>query len=1146
MSFVHLHLHTEYSLLDGECRISKLPSAVLEQGQSAVAITDHGVLYGVIDFYKACKKLGVKPIIGSELYVAPKSRLDKTYSGTFYHHLVLLCKNEIGYKNLIKLDTDAFINGFYMKPRTDLEMLAKHSEGLIALSGCLSGSIPSAILADDMAGAKREAEALKEIFGKDFYLELQRHGIEGQDKVNSGLLRLSQQLGIPVVATNDVHYINKSDAEIQKLLMMIQTGSTVEDKGIGFDTDEFYLKSTEEMETLFFDLPEAVENTVKIADCCNVEFDFSSLHLPIFKAPAPYTSSEYLKKLCNDGYAEKVRDGIIDGTQSVYLERLTTELEIITSMGFVDYYLIVRDFVNFAKNKGIPVGPGRGSGVGSLAAYFLGITGVDPIKCGLLFERFLNPERVSMPDFDIDFCDERRGEVIDYVAGRYGEDHVAQIINFGTLACRQAIRDVGRALGIPYARVDEVAKLVPRTIGISVENALAQSKELSERYKIDETVKTLIDYAKALEGRPRNTSQHASGVVVTDKPLTEYIPLAASSNSVVTQFPMNTVAELGLLKIDFLGLRFLTVIDNAEKAAKLTEPNFSLEKVGFDDADTYKMLSEGNAVGLFQLESEGMRALLSRLNPKNLDDITVAISLYRPGPAKFIDAFLENRKAPEGIQYKTELLKPILDETCGCIIYQEQVMRICRDLAGFSYGKADIVRRAMAKKKLKDMERERVNFVNGAEANGVPKAISEEIFDEISRFAEYAFNKSHAAAYAVLAYKTAYLKCHYPREYMAALMSSVLGDNQKMRQYKEECVRLGFDLLPPSINKSGVYFTVDGKDLRLGLAAVKNVGEAFAKQVVSEREKSGEYTGFEDYLLRTRSGGTSRMTEALIRCGSFDCFEMARSRLVAALDGSGAKLSSIKSNFASGQIGLFESIGDENELFKLDYPMIDEYDRAKRLEDEKELTGIYFSGHPLTEFTSYAKAKGATDSASLYERLKSGLLKEKQSVVLVGMLTYKKTKVTKNGGVMAFCGFEDMYGETELIVFPKTLEEAGEKLREGKVISVIGTVSVKEAYDSEGEDEIKILVNSIEEPKANSEMDSPTLYLKITEDNFKLVDTALSVMSASPGGSMVCLYYVRDKKLFSPKNIKVRITDSLIDGLTQMLGDGNVAVKNKK
>lgn len=1146
MSFVHLHLHTEYSLLDGECRISKLPSVVLERGQNAVAITDHGVLYGVIDFYKACKKEGVKPIIGSELYVAPKSRLDKVYSGTFYHHLVLLCKNKTGYKNLIKLDTDAFINGFYMKPRTDLEMLSKHSEGLIALSGCLSGSIPSAILADDMAGAKREAKALKEIFGEDFYLELQRHGIEGQDKVNAGLLSLSKQLEIPLVATNDVHYLNKSDADIQKLLMMIQTGSTVEDKGIGFDTDEFYLKSTEEMQNLFSDVPEALENTVKIAEKCNVDFDFSSLHLPVFKSPAPYTSAEYLKKLCKDGYNEKVSSGIIDGGDKVYLERLESELEIITSMGFVDYYLIVRDFVSFAKNKGIPVGPGRGSGVGSLAAYFLGITGVDPIKCGLLFERFLNPERVSMPDFDIDFCDERRGEVIDYVASKYGEDHVAQIINFGTLACRQAIRDVGRALGLPYARVDEVAKLVPRTIGISVENALAQSKELSERYKIDNTVKTLIDYAKALEGRPRNTSQHASGVVVTDKPLTEYIPLAASSNSVVTQFPMNTVAELGLLKIDFLGLRFLTVIDNAEKAAKKVDPDFSLEKAGFDDPATYKMLSEGNAVGLFQLESEGMRALLSRLCPKNLDDITIAISLYRPGPAKFIDAFLENRRNPERIQYRTELLKPILDETCGCIIYQEQVMRICRDLAGFSYGKADIVRRAMAKKKHKDMERERVNFVNGAEKNGVPKEVSEEIFDEISRFAEYAFNKSHAAAYAVLAYRTAYLKCHYPKEYMAALMSSVLGENLKMRQYKEECVRLGFDLLPPSVNKSGVYFTVDGKNLRLGLAAIKNVGEAFAKQVVTEREKNGEYASFEDYLLRTQSGGTSRMTEALIRSGSFDSFGMARSRLVAALDCSGSKLSSIKSNFASGQIGLFESIGDENELFKLDYPMIDEYDKAKRLEDEKELTGIYFSGHPLTEFTSYAKSKGATSSAALYEGLKSGLLKEKQSIVLVGMLTYKKTKVTKNGGVMAFCGFEDLYGETELIVFPKTLEEAGERLKEGRVISVTGTVSVKEAYDGEGEDEIKILVNAVEEPKANGEMDSPALYLKITDGNAKLVDTALAVLSAAPGNSSVCLYYERDKKLFSPKNIKVQITESLLESLKQMLGERNVAVKDRK
>lgn len=1142
MSFVHLHLHTEYSLLDGECRIKTLPDAVLTAGQSAVAITDHGNLYGVIDFYRACKKAGVKPIIGCEMYVAPKGREDKTYSKTLYHHLVLLCKNEEGYKNLMRLNSDAFVNGFYMKPRTDMAMLKKHSGGLIALSACLAGAVPSAILGDDIKGAEREALALKDIFGDDFYLELQRHGMEEQTKVNSVLVELSRKLDIPLVATNDVHYTRKEDADTQHLLMCIQMGKTVEEDNVGFPTKEFYLKSTEEMGALFADLPEAVTNTVRISEKCSVDFDFNTMHLPVYTPPAGYNGFDYLKKLCVDGFKDCINNGLIKGDTDKYSQRLKSELDIISSMGFVDYYLIVWDFVRYAKSKGIPVGPGRGSGVSSLAAYFLGITGVDPIVNDLLFERFLNPERVSMPDFDIDFSDERRGEVIDYVARKYGEDHVAQIINFGTLACRQAIRDIGRVLGMPYAKVDEVAKLIPRTIGIGVEEALSSSKELRERYKIDSNVKTLIDYAKALEGRPRNCSQHASGVVVADKPLTEYLPLSTSTGSVVTQFPMNTVASLGLLKIDFLGLRFLTVIEKACESVAERVKGFSAHTIPFDDVDTYQMLSEGKGIGLFQLESEGMRNLLVRLAPHCLDDITVAISLYRPGPAKFIDSYLANRKSPDTVDYGSPELEEVLKSTYGCMIYQEQVMRICVLVAGYSYGRADLVRRAMAKKKPEEMAKERAGFVEGASRKGMPSEEAEKLFDSIAGFASYAFNKSHAAAYAVLAYRTAYLKCHYPKEYMAALLNSVLGDNDKMRLYRQECQAMGFDILPPDINKSGVMFTVEENGLRFGLAGIKNVGRAFAKKISDTRSAGGTFADFEDYLVRVQGGGTSRMTEAMIRCGALDCFGKRRSVLVAALDSSGDRLSYIRNAAAAGQIGLFESIGEQSSALKLDYPVLDEYDRRKMLEDEKSLTGIYLSGHPLSEYMGLAASVGAIDTVTLYERFAAGELKEGQTVTVLGMITGKTQKPTKNGGVMAFCTFEDMLGETELVVFPKLLELNAPLLTEGTVLVVIGEISVREAYDDDSHDEIKLILKGLTLP-GNKVTD---LYIKVVESNAARLDKALEEVRRHPGTGRVCVYYQQTGKLYSPKGLSCAINQDLLRNLGKIMGDGNVALKERK
>ncbi len=1141
MSFVHLHLHTEYSLLDGECRISKLPDAVFAAGQTAVAITDHGNLYGVIDFYRACKSKGIKPIIGCEVYVAPKDRTDKTYTKELYNHLVLLCKNEQGYKNLMKLDTDAFLNGFYMKPRTDRAMLERYSEGLIALSGCISGAIPSAILRDDIAAAEREARAMKRIFGEDFYLEIQRHGLPEEQKVNKALTALSEKLSIPLVATNDVHYINKDDAATQRLLMCIQMGKTVEEGGTGFPTDEFYLKSSTEMEGLFSDTPEALANTAVIAEKCKLEFDFSGMKLPRFAVPQPFTPYAYLKKLCIEGMTRMQRDGVLTGDTEPYKARLASELEMIYTMGFVDYYLIVWDFVHYAKTKSIPVGPGRGSGVGSLAAYFLGITGVDPIRNGLLFERFLNPERVSMPDFDIDFCDERRGEVIEYVSRKYGADHVSQIINFGTLACRAAIRDVGRALALPYAQVDEVAKLVPRVLNITVDEALSQSKELAERYKIDKTVKTLIDYARALEGRPRNCSQHASGVVVADKPLTEYLPLSLSNGTTVTQFPMNTVALLGLLKIDFLGLRYLTVIDKCCQAVKRNNPEFDIENVGFDDKATYEMLSAGDAVGVFQMESEGMRALLGRLSPSCLDDITVAISLYRPGPARFIDEYLANRKEPSRIKYDSPLLAEVLDSTYGCMIYQEQVMLLCVKVAGYSFGRADLVRRAMAKKKPEEMAKERVGFVEGCAGKGMDRPKAEELFDSIAGFAQYAFNKSHAAAYAVLAYRTAYLKRHYPKEYMAALMNSVMGENAKIRLYRQECQRMGFDLLPPHINKSEAEFTVEENGVRFGLAAIKNVGVAFARQLVKKRE-DGPYRDFEDYLVRAQVGGSARMTESLIRCGAMDCFGKKRSVLVGALDASSDRISAMRSNALSGQIGLFESIGEASASVSLIYPKLEEYDRRTLLEAEKSLTGVYISGHPLADYVEYAKSVGALSTVQIEERYKSGLLKEGQELTLLGMITDRKQKVTKNGGVMAFCTLEDTVGEIELVVFPRTLEGTGGLLTEGSVVLAKGELSVREAYDDESEDELKLILKSVTEPVARPVM---SLYIKVTDENRDKCDRALTEIKRYPGEGAVLFYYPEENKMRSPKGVGCTANDGLVATLKTLLGEENVAVKQR-
>ena len=1152
MAFVHLHVHSEFSLLDGACRIGRLAARAKELGQTALAITDHGVMYGVIDFYRAAKAVGIKPIIGCEVYVAPRAMTDKQYpTDTDCSHLVLLCENETGYKNLSAIVSRAFTEGFYQKPRTDLDFLRTHAEGLIALSACLSGLIPKRLLRDDFSGAREAAKTFAGIFGKDcFYIELQRHGLDRQEEVNSRLLLLAKELSLPVVVTNDVHYLQKSDAKLQELLMAIGTGATLGDSGLAFETEEFYLKTPQEMEALFSDLPEALENTVRIADRCAFDFEFGRLHLPAFTPPDGTPNEDYLRRRVEEGYAEKTARGLLP-EQPVYRERFGYELSVITSMGFTDYFLIVADFVGYAKSRGIPVGPGRGSGVGSLVAYLLGITDVDPVKYGLLFERCLNPERVSMPDFDIDFCDRRRGEVIDYVADKYGSDHVAQIITFGTLACRAAVRDVGRALGMTYAQVDEIAKLIPRRLGITVAAALEESAELRSRVENDPAVRRLIEFAAALEGRPRNASTHAAGVVITDKPIIEYVPVSSNGGDTVTQYPAETVAELGLLKMDFLGLRFLSVLDDAEKAVRQKDPDFSLSAVDTGDGATYAMLSAGDSVGLFQLESEGMRVLLTKLRPYCLEDIISAISLYRPGPMQSISRFLQNRADPGSIRYADGRLESILGSTSGCIIYQEQVMMIFRALAGYSYGRADVVRRMMSKKKVAEMEREKAFFLKGAAENGTAPETAEAIFAEMSDFAKYAFNKSHAAAYAVVAFRTAYLKCHYRREYMCALLNSVAGDNRKVNLYIEDLARAGIRVLPPDVNESGEGFSVVGEDLRFGLAAVKNVGGAFAAFIVQDRLAGGRFASYEDFLLRTGSRGNVRMVESLVNCGAMDGFGLPRSRMAAAAESGLQTVAGMNSGVIAGQMGLFDAVGGTDELFRIAYPDLPEYPAMQKLAYEKELVGVYLSGHPLDGYRDALRRAGVVSTQELVEKLSSGEPGEKQTVTVGGILKSRRQKITKKNEIMAFCILEDLQGEVELIVFPSALEKCASLLKEGEVLLVSGTAQLREALAEDGEDELKLLVRAVRraEPdgaahaEEHSSRSRAGVYLKITAANEGKLDEALEELRAYPGGSAVFLYYEKDKKLLAARQLRVAAADGLLLRLRELLGGANVAVR---
>mgnify|MGYP000319025489 FL=1 len=1080
--FVHLHIHSEFSLLDGANRIKDLPVRAKELGMKAMAITDHGVMYGVIDFYKACKKEGIKPIIGAEVYVASRTRFDKEPQDKRYYHLILLAKNNKGYQNLSKLVSLGFTEGYYYKPRIDLEILEKYHEGIICLSACLAGAVSQAILNGDIEKAEEVAKWHKNVFGEDYYLEIQNNGVKEQVMVNQKIIQIARRLDIPIVATNDAHYLKKEDAYNHEVLLCIQTGKRITDEDrMRFETDELYVKSPEEMSEYFKNFPDAIENTVKIAEKCNVEFEFGHTILPNYDVPEEFnTHYDYFKKLCYDGI--KARYG--DNPSQEILDRAEYELKIISQMGYVDYYLIVWDYINYAKSVGIPVGPGRGSGAGSILAYAIGITDIDPMKYSLLFERFLNPERISMPDFDVDFCYERRGEVIDYVERKYGKDHVSQIITFGTMSARMVIRDVGRALDMPYAECDKLAKMIPNELHITIDKALEQNKELRDLYEQDEDIGKMLDIARALEGMPRQASTHACGVVITKEPVDTYVPLYVRDGQISTQFIMTTLEELGLLKMDFLGLRTLTVIQDA---INLVKENRGID-VEFDkemgDANVYKLWQNGESVGIFQFESQGMTNFMKELKPDCLEDIIAGVSLYRPGPMDQIPRYIKNKKNPENAEYTHPSLMPILNVTYGCMVYQEQVMQIVRDLAGYSLGRADLVRRAMGKKKLDVMAKEREYFIHGQTdedgnviikgcvRNGIDEASANKIFDEMAEFAKYAFNKSHAAAYAVVSYRTAYLKAYYPEEFMAATLNSFLGNLDKIPMYIDECKRLKIDILKPDINKSYTKFTVDNGKIRFGLGSIKNVGISAVNAIVKEREENGLYETFTDFCERMKNEAVNKKCiESLIRAGAFDEFEQTRSTLLASFESILDTIQETERKSFAGQVTMFDLAMPEENIKELQYSfnIQKEFSEKDLLSMEKEMLGIYISGHPLEKLREQIERETNVNSMKLKEiaNLQSTVLdegeyiarkneyKDGQFVKYAGIITSVKKKYTKNNTIMAFVTVEDLYGTVEIIVFENCYQEASKYLVEESIVMVEGRLSIRE------DDEPKIVARSI-------------------------------------------------------------------------------------
>ena len=1124
-------------------------------GQTAVAITDHGVMYGCVDFYKAAKKAGVKPIIGCEVYVATRTRFDKVNRIDGSNHLVLLCKNETGYKNLIKMVSAGYTEGFYNKPRVDHELLEEYHEGLICLSACLAGEIPQALLAGDYEKAKNLARYYEDLFGKgNYYIEIQDHGLDEQRTVLPLLVRLSRETGIPLVATNDAHYLEKEDSRMQHILICIQTNKTVNDDDVlEFGTDEFYVKSTDEMYELFSAWPEACENTSRIAEMCSFDFEFGVTKLPYFVAPDGMDNKEYFVKLCRDGLLRRYGADVPEDIRA----RLDYEISIIDRMGYINYYLIVFDFINYAKSQGIPVGPGRGSGAGSLAAYCVGITNIDPIKYNLLFERFLNPERVSMPDFDIDFCYERRQEVIDYVIRKYGADHVAQIVTFGTMAARAAIRDVGRVLDMPYGTVDGIAKLVPMEPKMTLTKALSISRELKARYDADPQVKELIDMSLKLEGMPRHASTHAAGVVITREAADEYVPLATNDGNPVTQFTMTTIEELGLLKMDFLGLRTLTVIDDAEKMIRKREPGFSMDAVPYDDQRVYAMLNAGETEGVFQMESGGMTQAVMGLQSKSLEDIIAIISLYRPGPMESIPTYIANRHNPGNVKYKTPQLEHILDVTNGCIVYQEQVMQICRELAGFSYGQADLVRRAMSKKKHDVMEKERQHFVHGntepghecagCVANGISETVANAIFDDMSSFASYAFNKAHAAAYAVVAYQTAYLKRHYPREFMAALLTSVLDNTGKVIEYTAECQRMGIRVLPPDINASDAGFTVEGKDIRFGLLALKNVGRNLIATVV--RERSGTpYRSLYDFCKRLHGTEINRRAvESMIKSGAFDNLEAKRRSMMDGVEGILKSVESEARRNLDGQIDLFGALDGEQESGRNVYKLPDsgeEYPYDILLQMEKEVSGLYLSGHPLDHYRPVIEKVSTCRISELVGE--NAHAYDEQNVTLVCTVVRAKTINTKAGGMMAFITVEDLSGSMEVLAFPKVLLAASEAVHDNAVVVIKGRVSYKEDEPSKLIADSIVDVERYEPDKIKTDIKSTKngLWLKLSSMRSESFEETKNLLQIFEGNFPVYMYFEDTKqRMLAPKSLWCTQSDLLVSELERVLGAGNVKVK---
>ena len=1170
MAFVHLHVHSEFSLLDGACRIGRLAARAKELGQTALAITDHGVMYGVIDFYRAAKAEGIKPIIGCEVYVAPRTIADRVHGvDNDARHLVLLCENETGYRNLSYLVSMGFLQGFYGKPRVDLALLRQHSEGLIALSACLAGEIPRRLRAGDYDGAKAYALELSGIFGPEhFYLELQDHGIPEQREVNRGLLRIAQETGLPLVATNDAHYLTREDSELQDVLLCIQTGKTLDDPNrMRFETQEFYLKSEDEMRALFPALPEALENTQRIADRCKVEFEFNHYHLPAFTPPDGSDSLTYFRRMCDEGFRERYPDA-----PAGYRERLEYEMSVVEKMGYVDYYLIVADFIRWAKEQGIPVGPGRGSGAGSIAAYCMHITEMDPMQYHLIFERFLNPERVSMPDFDTDFCQLRRGEVIDYVMGKYGKDHVAQIVTFGTMAARAAIRDVGRVMNLTYAETDAVAKQIPATPHMTLDEALRISPQLRTMVESDERIKKLVDTARGLEGMPRNTSTHAAGVVITANPVSDYVPLARNDETIVTQFTMTTIEELGLLKMDFLGLRNLTILDDAARAIRRREPDFDLKRLPDGDAATFAMLGDGKTAGVFQLESAGITGVCVNMKPQSIEDLTAIVALYRPGPMDSIPRFIENKSHPERITYLCPQLEPILAVTYGCIVYQEQVIEIFRQLAGFSLGQADMIRRAMSKKKEAVITAERAAFVHGdparsipgAVANGVPEQTANAIYDEILAFASYAFNKAHAVSYAIVSYRTAYMKRNYPHEYMAALLTSVLDNTPKVTEYIAECRELGIRLLPPDINASDADFTVENGDLRFGLVAIKGVGRGLIQALMREREIGGPFTAFDEFCRRMNGHDLNRRAaESLIRAGCFDRMGYKRKALMQSVDRVlGGAASESRMNL-TGQMNLFSTPDDGGEpadTTQLVLPDVEEFTRAELMAMERETTGLYLTGHPMDAYRALAQQAKAAPMGDILASFHAPdaaphRYRDGQRVVIAGICTASRERATRKNTRMAYLQLEDDSGSMEVIVFSPALDACRDLLaQETPALFVSGRISTRDESDPQlvADQVLPLSEQGLEILRMPPRRDPPPrpeapprhrLWVRLPDKEHPAVRRIELILQMFPGDEQLVLVFEDTGRRAAARCC---VHPALVEELRSLAGQGNVAVTEEK